>query len=230
LPEEGEAMAAHASQVIEEGWRKIAPLEERIRRHPYLQALEAKEVDRGKLAIFAGQQRHIIESDLRSVSVVVTRSESQATRDFFIGMLQGERAALEALEPFGRALGLSAEELRAAEPLPGAFAYSAYVAWLALYASPAEFAGAFLVNLDAWGVNCGRISRALTARYGLSTQEVAFFDLFATAPPGFEGRALAVVDEGLARGLNPERIHRAARMLQGYELLYWDTILEATRA
>jgi len=41
------------------------------------------------LAIFAGQQRHIIEDDLRSVSLVVTRSESQATRDFFIGMLQG---------------------------------------------------------------------------------------------------------------------------------------------
>jgi len=223
-------MAVQARQVIEEGRRKIAPLEERIRQHPYLQALEAKAVGRGKLAIFAGQQRHIIESDLRSVSVVVTRSESQATRDFFIGMLQGERAALEALDPLGRALGLSAEELRAAEPLPGAFAYSAYVAWLALYASTAEFAGAFLVNLEAWGANCGRISRALTARYGLSAQGVAFFDLFAVAPPGFEEKGLAVVEEGIAQGVDAGRIHRAARMLQGYELLYWDTMLDATRA
>lgn len=221
-------MAAQARQVIEEGRRKIAPLEERIRQHPYLHRLEARQVDRGKLAIFAGQQRHIIESDLRSVALIVTRSESQATRDFFLGMLQGERAALQALEAFGRAVGLSADQLRAAEPLPGAFAYSAYVAWLALYGSTAEFAGAFLVNLEAWGSNCGRMSRALQGGYGLTVADVAFFDLFAVTPPGFEERGIAVVEEGLAQGVDPVRIHRAARLLQGYELLYWDTILQAT--
>jgi len=105
-------------------------------------------VDRGRLAIFAGQQRHIIESDLRSVALIVARSQSQAAREFFIGMLQGERAALEKLEDFGKAAGLSADQFLAAEPLPGAFAYSAYVAWLALYGSTAEFAGAFLINWD----------------------------------------------------------------------------------
>lgn len=221
-------MAAQARQVIEEGRRKIAPLEERIRQHPYLQRLEARQVDRGKLAICAGQQWHIIESDLRSVALIVTRSESQATRDFFLGMLQGERAALQALEAFGRAAGLSADQLRAAEPLPGAFAYSVYVAWLALYGSTAEFAGAFLVNLEAWGSNCGRMSRALRDGYGLTVADVAFFDLFAVTPPGFEERGIAVVEEGLAQGVDPVRIHRAARLLQGYELLYWDTILQAT--
>jgi len=64
-------------------------LEDRIRRHPYLQALESRQVDRGRLAIFAGQQRHIIMSDLRSVALIVARSQSQAVREFFIGMLQG---------------------------------------------------------------------------------------------------------------------------------------------
>jgi hypothetical protein len=223
-------MTAQARQVIEEGRRKIAPLEERIRQHPYLQRLEARQVDRGKPGIFAGQQRHIIESDLRSVGLIVARAGSQETRDFFLGMLQGERAALEALGPFGRAVGLPDDQLRAAEPLPGAFAYSAYVAWLALYGSTAEFAGAFLVNLEAWGANCGRMSRALRDGYGLTAADVAFFDLFAVTPPGFEARGIAVVEEGLAQGVDPVRIHRAARMLQGYELLYWDTILQATEA
>jgi len=222
-------MAARARQVIEEGRRRIAPLEDRIRQHPYLQALEARRVDRRKLAIFAGQQRHIIESDLRSVGMIVARAGSQTTRDFFIGMLQGERAALEALEAFGRAVGLPADQLRAAEPLPGAFAYSAYVAWLALYASTAEFAGAFLVNLEAWGANCGRMSRALRD-YGLTAADVAFFDLFAVAPPGFEEGGMAVVEEGLALGVDPGCIHRAARLLQGYELMYWDAMREAAEA
>jgi pyrroloquinoline quinone (PQQ) biosynthesis protein C len=223
-------MVRRARDVLDEARRGIAPVEERVRQHPYLQALEERRVDRGGLATFAGQQRHIIESDLRSVALVVARSASQATREFFLGMLEGERAALAALGAFGRAVGLSGEGLASAEPLPGAFAYSAYVAWLALYGSAAEFAGAFLVNLEAWGANCARMSRALRDGYGLTAQDVAFFDLFAAAPPGFEERGLGVVDEGLAGGVEPARIRRAARLLQGFELLYWDTMLQATQA
>ena len=222
-------MAHRARQLLEDARKTIASTEERIRRHPYLEALEARGVKKGKLALFAGQQCHIIESDLRSVALIVSRAESQRARDFLSGMLQGERAALSALGNFGQALGLSPEQLHAAEPLPGAFAYSAYVNWLATYGTPAEFVGAFLVNLTAWGQNCGRISRALQAGYGLSGQDVAFFDLFASAPPGFEEQGLAVVEEGLGHGADPLRIRRAARLLQGFELLYWDTMWEAAK-
>jgi pyrroloquinoline quinone (PQQ) biosynthesis protein C len=122
---------------LDETRKAIASTEERIRRHPYLEALEDRGVEKGKLALFAGQQFHIIESDLRSVALIVSRAESQGARDFLTGMLQGERAALTALGAFGQALGLSSEKLHAAEPLPGAFAYSAYVNWLATYAETA---------------------------------------------------------------------------------------------
>jgi len=222
-------MAHRARQLLDDARKAIASTEKRIRRHPYLGALEARGVEKGKLALFAGQQCHIIESDLRSVALIVSRAESQRARDFLSGMLQGERAALTALGSFGQVLGLSPEQLHAAEPLPGAFAYSAYVNWLATYGTAAEFVGAFLVNLTAWGENCGRISRALQAGYGLSGQDVAFFDLFASAPPGFEEQGLAVVEEGLQQGADPVRIRRAARMLQGFELLYWDTMWEAAK-
>jgi pyrroloquinoline quinone (PQQ) biosynthesis protein C len=214
---------------LDDARKVIASTEERIRRHPYLEALETRQVEKGKLALFAGQQCHIIESDLRSVSLIVSRAESQGARDFLSGMLQGERAALEALVPFGQALGLSPEQLHAAEPLPGAFAYSAYVTWLATYGTAAEFVGAFLVNLEVWGENCGRISRALQAGYGLSEQDVAFFDLFASAPPRFVEQGLAVVEEGLGQGADPVGIRRAARLLQGFELLYWDTMWETAK-
>lgn len=223
-------MSHRAKKVLDEARKAISSTEERIRRHPYLEALEARGVEKGNLARFAGQQVHIIESDLRSVALIVSRTETQDARDFLAGMLQGERAALSALSAFGKALGLSPEQLHATEPLPGAFAYSAYVNWLATFGTAAEFAGAFLVNLEAWGGNCGRISQALRTGYGLSGEDVAFFDLFASAPPGFEEQGLAVVEEGLGRGADPVRIRRAARLLQGYELLYWDTMWEAVRS
>jgi len=60
-------------------------------------------------------------------------------------------------------------------------------------------------------------------------RDVAFFDLFASAPPGFEEQGLSVVEEGLAQGADPVRIRRAARLLQGFELLYWDTMWEAAK-
>ncbi len=222
-------MARRARRLVEAARKAIASTEKRIRRHPYVDALEARRIEKGTLALFAAQQGRIIESDLRSVALALSRAPSAGARDFFGGMLQGERAALDALGPFGRAVGLSRARMRAAEPVPGAFAYSAYVAWLAAYGTAAEFAAAFLVNLEAWGENCGRISRALRTGYGLSAEAVAFFDLFASAPPGFEEQGLAVVEEGLGRGDDPVRIRRAARLLQGFELLFWDTMWEAAR-
>ncbi len=35
---------------------------------------------------------------------------------------------------------------------------------------------------------------------------------------------MAVVAGGLARGVDPRLIKRAARLLQGYEKLFWDTL------
>ncbi|MGB6409763.1 MAG: hypothetical protein WBF16_01025, partial [Candidatus Deferrimicrobiaceae bacterium] len=98
-------MAHRTRQLLDDTRKAIASTEKRIRRHPYLESLEARGVEKGKLALFAGQQCHIIESDLRSVALIVSRAESQVARDFLTGMLQGERAALTALGAFGQALG-----------------------------------------------------------------------------------------------------------------------------
>ncbi len=223
-------MTHRARQLIDDARKSIVSIEERIRLHPYLEALEKRGLGKGKLAMFAGQQRHIIGSDLRSVELAISRAESKMTRDFLSGMLVGERAALAAIEPLGRAFGLSVEQLNATEPFPGAFAYSAYVTWLAAFGTAAEFVGAFLVNLESWGANCARASRALQANYGLPKEDVAFFDLFASTSPGFEERGLAVVEEGLEKGADPVLIRRAARMLQRYELLFWDTMWEKAKS
>ncbi|HEV8344567.1 MAG TPA: transcriptional regulator, partial [Candidatus Binatia bacterium] len=105
--------------------------------------------------------------------------------------------------------------------------YTCYMAWLALYASDAEIAAAYLVNFPAWGQNCGRLSRILQERFGLGDKEVVFFDLFASPPATFEASALSVIQQGLDRGTEPRLVQRAARLLQAYELMYWDTLYRA---
>jgi hypothetical protein len=94
-------------------------------------------------------------------------------------------------------------ELRGYEPQPGAQAYPAFVAWLALNGSLTDVVLAFLANLAIWGENCAKVAAALREAYGAGDDAVAFFDFFASPPTDFESRALAVLDEGLAAGDSP---------------------------
>jgi hypothetical protein len=213
-----------ANALVNEIRQDLQPVSEQLLHHPYLQALEEGEIGRGKLQLFAGEQYNIIASDLRSAGYLVSRFGGAPSRDFFLAILQGEKAAWDALLTFAHALGLHETQLREHEPLPGAHAYTCYMAWLALYASEAEIAGAYLVNFPAWGENCGRLSHILKGRFGLGEKEVAFFDLFAFPPTTFEANSLSVIQRGLDRGTEPRLIQRAARLLQAYELMYWDTL------
>lgn len=215
---------ADAPALIETLREGLRPVEDEIRQHPYLAALEAGRVRREDLRRFAGEQSHIIRSDLRSIGHLASRFAAPPSAPFFQAVLAGEHAALDALRVFARAVGMDEALLDAYEPAPGAQAYPAFMAWLALHGSEAEVAGAFLVNFAAWGANCGRMSRALQRRYGFAAAEAAFFDLFASPPADFDAQALAVVDAGLAHGTDPRLVMRAARMLQGYERQYWDTL------
>ena len=221
-------MDAEVLKFVEGVRRKLQPIDAKILNHRYLQALEAGRIERERLRIFAEQQSYIIASDLRSVAQMVARASSARSQEFFLELLEGEQAALKALEAFTSAVAPGPATPTLNEPLPGAFAYCAFVAWLSLYASEAKFAGALLINLPVWGANCGRMADALRSRYRLSETEVTFFTMFATAPPGFEERAAGVVADGLAHGVTPGSVRQAASLLQGYELLFWDTMAQAS--
>jgi len=217
-----------ARQLMSETRAQLKSVEDRLFGHPYLAALEAGRIPREKLRLFAGEQYYIINSDLRSMALLVNRQAHLPSRDYFLGALQGEATARQALLTFARALQMGEGDLRAYEPLPGCQAYPAYIAWLALYGSDADFAAAFLVNLPAWGSNCRRMSTALKASYGLSTEDVLFFDLFASPAPEFEEDSLRVIQDGLDRGLDPQGVARAARLVQAYELMYWDALQQVS--
>jgi len=204
--------------------QELHAVEQQIRQHAYLHALEEGRIGAAQLCCFVGEQCHIIPGDLRSIALLVSRCERPASQRFFCDVLQGEAAALEALEPLAVAVGMSLDDRAAYEPAPGAQAYSAYLAWLCLYGSDAEVAAALSVNFAAWGANCGRMAQALRQRYGLPETALRFFTQFAAAPSEVSPSALALIEAGLQRGVEARCIARAARMLQGYELLFWDTV------
>ncbi len=202
----------------------LQPMEQRLRQHAYLHALEEGRLTPSQLRYFVGEQSSIIPSDLRSIALLISRCAAPASQQFFRAVLDGEAAALEALEPLATAVGMAPADLAAYEPTLGAQAYSAYLAWLCLYGSEAEVAAALSVNFAAWGASCGRMAQVLRQRYGWQEAAVQFFTQFAAAPPDVSLPALMVIETGLQRGVEARRIVRAARMLQGYELMFWDTL------
>jgi TENA/THI-4/PQQC family len=220
-------MMMRAEELVLQLRGQIAGVEARLSSHPWVAAVEAGQRSRADLRLFATQQRRIIASDLRSVALLVHRYGDSPSGRFFSESLKTETAALEALASFTRTLGAEAGSDADADLLAGAQAYTHFVAWLAMYGSDAEFAAAFLVNLPAWGKNCGRLANALRVRYGMDDAAVAFFDLFAGDAPGFEATALAVIQGGLNRGVSEVSIREAAQLLQRYELMYWDALQAA---
>jgi pyrroloquinoline quinone (PQQ) biosynthesis protein C len=206
---------------------ELRGVEDEIRNHPYLTALEEGQVSRDNLRAFAGEQYNIIRSDLRSQAVLLSRfGGSSSARSFFVDLVAGETEALDLLLRFAAALGLDEQELAAYEPRPGAQTYPSYVAWLASFGNQADAAASFLVNFAVFGENTGRMAAALRDRYGLSSEQTAFFDFFAAPVPGFEEAALAVIAEGLEQGAEPRLVKRSARLLQAYEKDFWDTVAQ----
>ena len=85
----------------------LQPVEQRIRQHAYLQALEEGRLTLPQLRYFVGEQNHIIPSDLRSIALLISRCATPTSQQFCRAVLDGEAAALEALEPLATAIGMA---------------------------------------------------------------------------------------------------------------------------
>lgn len=215
-----------ATELLESLRQPLAPVEEAIRSHPFLDALAAGRVSAHALRAIAGEQRRIIASDKRSFAQLAARFAEPPAGDFFLSMSQGEGEALRLLGGYTAWLGVDDDWLRTYAPAPRAQSYPAYVAWLALNGTSSAVALAFLANLAAWGANCGAVAGALREAYDADDEAVAFFEFFAVAPPGFREQALGVIKAGLDAGEDPLEAAHAARLLQSYELAFWDAVAD----
>ena len=212
-----------ARRLVDEIRNDLRPIEEEIASHPFPRAIEAGSAPIEALHAFVGHQQAIVASDLRSVALLVHRYGHTPAGPFLAGVLEGERIAQDRLVVLGRRAGMSDADSRTYEVSAEGFAYGTYMAWQALYGSAAEFVAGILVNFPVWGSNCGRIGRGLRTHYGFAPEETAFLDGFAEMPP-FDEPAVSIIQDGLDHGVKPADVHRAARLFQAYEKMFWDGV------
>ncbi|MEM8681116.1 MAG: hypothetical protein AAGF97_17355 [Planctomycetota bacterium] len=221
-----------AAQVVEEIRTQLAPVNAKLADHAFVRALNQGAVSRDTLRCFAGEQYAITESGMRSDAALVSRFTGAADTEFFLKLLIGEKNGFQAVRAFAHFLEWGEDQLAAYEPSAGGFAYASYFCWLAHYGSDAELAAAVLVNFQAWGENCGRMRDALAKHYGFTEDALELFRVYAvpstlsaTDDP-LEGAALQIIEAGLNEQMTSTRLARAARLLQSYELMFWDSMFE----
>ncbi|GAA2635453.1 transcriptional regulator [Streptomyces vastus] len=221
-------MTRTARELLETTTGKLAPDPQANRLLPLIGRGAAR---RDTLATLALEQRYVIAADRRAFLHLAERSAAEPECSAFFTMLaEGEALAHDRLGPLLDACGADEARVAAYEPLAGAQAYPAYVAWLALNGAPADVVLALSANFSAWGGYCATIAEALRRQYGFDDEACGFFDLFAEPAPDLEQKAVAAVQAGLdAKSISEEAVHRYGRLLQRYEEMFWHTLWELDR-
>ena len=209
-----------AEALLEDIRSWLAPLNERIQNHSYIIDAEKGALSLERIEAFAANQYHIVDGDVRSLALMLSRSTNSGELRFFEEMMKGDLEGLARISRMAEALGLGLEELQNYNPIPEALAYSHYLSTLAQFASPGVQAMALIANLPVWGSNCGRLSKTLREKYQI--EETSFLDLFSASAEGIEAPALAIADCYLPG--EEKSMRAAARLIQAYELMFWDGI------
>jgi hypothetical protein len=224
--------------------------EGKLESHPYLKAAEDGTLTLSQRRAFAQEQYFIQVSDATSFAFLaghknfspstlsgattpdpLSADHESGTVDLFQFLLGGEVYAAPLLLSYAKSVGLDEASLQAANSeyriSAKAQAYPSYWARLALSGQRAAGAAACAVNFPAWGDMCRRLSEALSdgdyGYAGADDEGLAFINFFATPIEDLDLMAAAIIEE---EGTSYEELVETVRLLQEYEIMFWDAILE----
>ncbi len=205
----------------------VRPIEQQVFKHEFFHNLEGKLYSKRQVAYLPKEEFYINASDLRSAEHLMIRFGQSSESQFFRDLAEGERFALSNVVTLAEALDCKKEELEQYQPDPYAQAYPAYFAWLALQGSEVEVIVALAASFSVWWTNCGRVAIALKNLYGVPAEATAFLTPFNQVPPPdspLDDFTYAVLERGLKQGVPAVNVVRAARLIQSFELFFWDSL------
>ena len=195
--------------------------------HPYLYALEKKEIPKEKLEIFVCEQYHIISNDRRNFAFMISKASCDVASKLFNDCLDAEVNALANLKIMADELVVDKGKIEAYEQLAGCQAYTNYLTRLSAYGSDAEVVAALLIDLPVWGANCSKMSSILKKNYDFTDNSLVFLDKFASPlPEDFVSKSKELIDSTIPQ--SHKSLCSAARLILDYELSFWDTIYKSS--
>mmetsp|Transcript_24609 Transcript_24609/g.34730 ORF Transcript_24609/g.34730 Transcript_24609/m.34730 type:complete len:283 (-) Transcript_24609:255-1103(-) len=199
-------------------------------------------------AALAGHVGFVLTTTLSNVAVpelpqkekekLNDHDEEDVGVDLFQFLLGGEIYAAPLLLKYAESVHLDEEALMAHrfKTSAKAQAYPSYWARLALSNNRAAGAAACAVNFPAWGEMCDRLYKAILGKdhYGyndknsrdgdnVENEGLAFIKFFATPIERLDEMAAKIIEE---EGAKYEDLVEHVRLLQEYEVMFWDAIFE----
>jgi hypothetical protein len=209
-----------ARKLVNQIREDLRTVENQIRGVPFVSSVEAGTASVELITAVVAEEYSIVRSDINSFTQMAARWDNPGS-PFFGDLAFGENLALPLVLAFAANVGLDEAALKAYEPRPRSQTYPSRVSWIAVNADRASAAASFLVNFAVFGENMARIRQALIDVYGFTPAQIEFFTFFAEPIPGFEDAAIEVIATGLLEGACPVDVRRSARLLQAYELDFW---------
>lgn len=192
----------------------------------FLDLLDAGKVPNERLGWLAGELYRLVGSDRRSFALLAARFPAPPAGDLYLAMADGAAQALRLLMDFAAAVGMGRPELQAYEPRPLAQAYPAYLSQTALFGAGSAVALALLANVEESAATYTRVADALRSQYQLPEEAVGHFRFFAGTPQSLLDLAAETVAAGLSGGDDPDDAVRTARMVNAYEAVFWETLVD----
>lgn len=210
-------------------WLRTRPFNTRtentLRDHPVVRAAAAGTMSLEVVRLVLKEEYYIEDTDLRSMALAISRSRTDASISFFKDALESESVARSKLSTMAEGMGITDVDLKSYMPMPAAHAYTAELTEIAAFHGTGALAAAFAVNFPAWGRMCGRLADGLVKNYGMSEEDVGFLRWFAAPlPDDYDEQATAVITDSMQAGETLCGIERAVRLLQGYEVMFWDAV------
>jgi hypothetical protein len=166
-------------------------------------------------------------------------SKDEALPEIFQFLLGGEIYASQLLLDHAKSVGFGdgdddgEESLRKYPVMAKGQGYPSYWARIALSGNRGAGAAACAVNFPAWGKMCSELSESLRTRpeYGYdamndeqASSSLAFIDFFGTPIEKLDEMAATVMME---ENVSYSEVTTVVRLLQEYEILFWDALYDA---
>jgi pyrroloquinoline-quinone synthase len=207
----------------------LDPLRQRLLLHPLWTGIEQGTLPRETLRFFALQDWWLVREAYRLDALAVAGMPNLDLQDLLLAKLVPKIGGYRLLLRFGEALGLSRADFDAVEPLAGCMALTNFFYWMLAYGSVPEKIAAVGASEDIFIQICARVGPALMRHYGMSAEQVAFFTVHEEI-----GEKVTPIDAFLlARYQTAEdcqRITHAVRLSHEFELLFYETVMAATRS
>ncbi|MEM0374011.1 MAG: hypothetical protein QXL33_07800 [Sulfolobaceae archaeon] len=210
----------NARELIKEIRDEVKDLNEKILNHKFVKDIMKGNINLNKIKYFLVQQYYIARNDARALAIMYSRAD-YPDNEFFFKLLLGHQNALKALNDDLKSFNINFDNVVYSLNYR-AISYTHFLQNLAYYGSLEEQIVAILINFPIFVININNIGNVLKER-GI---EVKFF-LGAKWEEDLEDLGLKILDKNL--DIDKEKLKRlknVARLIQEYELEYWNSVYD----